>query len=72
MAAQEPERETEFPHRIGKTARRVLAAHGYTRYEELTGTTPAELLKIHGMGRKGIEILREELAVRGLSFADGS
>lgn len=72
MTAHEPEQETEFPPRIGKTARRVLALNGYTRYEQLTRTTPAELLKIHGMGKKGIEILREELSARNLSFADGS
>ncbi|ONI90010.1 hypothetical protein ALI22I_13965 [Saccharothrix sp. ALI-22-I] len=72
MAAGESEPETEFPHRIGKTAKRVLALEGYTRYEQLTKTTPKELLKIHGMGKKGIQILREELAARGLSFGDES
>jgi predicted flap endonuclease-1-like 5' DNA nuclease len=65
-------KRTEFPRRIGKTARRALAEHGYTRYEELTETTPKELLEIHGMGKRGIEILREELAHRDMSFADDS
>ncbi|MEV0679019.1 hypothetical protein AB0I60_21125 [Actinosynnema sp. NPDC050436] len=69
-AVEEP--DTEFPHRIGKVARRVLALNGYTRYEQLTATTAKELLKIHGMGKKGIAILREELAQRGLAFADES
>ncbi|MEU4806482.1 hypothetical protein [Actinosynnema sp. NPDC023587] len=64
------EPETEFPHRIGKTAKRVLLLNGYTRYEQLTSTTAKELLALHGMGNKGITILREELAERGLSFAD--
>jgi DNA-directed RNA polymerase alpha subunit len=63
-------KKTEFPQRLGKTARRVLALAGYTEYGQLTRTTAEELLKIHGMGRKGIEILREELAGRGMSFAD--
>jgi len=70
MAAEEPLEVTEFPHRIGRTARRVLAIEGYTTYEQLTRTTAVELLKIHGMGKKGVAILREELAARGLAFAD--
>jgi predicted flap endonuclease-1-like 5' DNA nuclease len=55
---------------MGKTAPRELAVHGFTRYKQLTKTTAAELLRIHGVGKKAIEILREELAARGLSFAD--
>ncbi len=61
--------ETEFPTRMGKVAPRSLAAHGYTRYEQLTTVTAEELLKIHGVGPKAIRILEEELAARGLSFA---
>lgn len=61
--------ETEFPERMGKVAPRELAAHGYTRYEQLTTVTAKELLKIHGVGQKAIRILEEELAARGLSFA---
>lgn len=60
---------TEFPRRMGKVAPRELAAHGYTRYEQLTSVTPQELLKIHGVGPKAIRILEEELAERGLSVA---
>jgi hypothetical protein len=61
--------ETEFPQRMGKVAPRELASNGYTRYEHLTTVTPKELLKIHGVGPKAIRILEEELAARGLSFA---
>ncbi|WP_184696170.1 hypothetical protein [Saccharothrix tamanrassetensis] len=60
---------TEFPVGIGKTARRVPALNGCTRYDQLTGVTSAELLKIHGVGPKAIRILGEELSARGLSFA---
>jgi hypothetical protein len=76
MAADDPDLEpytgkrTEFPQRIGRTARRALALAGYTRYSQLTTTPAKALLEIHGMGRKGIEILREELASRDMSFAD--
>lgn len=61
---------TEFPRRMGKVASRELALNGYTRYEHLTTVTSAELLKIHGVGPKAIRILEEELAARGLGFAD--
>ncbi|AHH95694.1 hypothetical protein GCM10010174_52830 [Kutzneria viridogrisea] len=68
MAAQDAAEPTEFTPRIGKTARRVLALNGYTRYEQLTRVSSAELLKIHGVGPKAIRILGEELAARGLAF----
>jgi hypothetical protein len=70
MTAEQSSPETEFPQRIGRVARRQLAAHGYTRFAQLTETTPTELLKIHGVGKKGVAILGEELAARGMSFAD--
>ena len=70
MATDDEATESEFPHGIGKVATRELALNDYIRYEQLTGVTAAELLRIHGIGPKAIRILREELADRGLSFAD--
>lgn len=61
---------TEFPAPIGKVARRELAAHGVTRFVQLTDRSARELLEIHGVGPKAIRILREELRSRGLSFRD--
>ncbi len=61
--------ETEFPRSMGRVAPRELALNGYTRFEQLTAVTAKELLKIHGVGPKAIRILEEELATRGLSFA---
>ncbi|MFE3449379.1 hypothetical protein ACFXJ8_10625 [Nonomuraea sp. NPDC059194] len=69
MSTQDAAEPTEFPHVIGNPARRALAQHGYTRYEQLTSVTAAELLKLHGVGPKAIRILTEELAARGLAFA---
>ena len=60
---------TEFPHGIGKVAKRELAGNGYTRYDQLTTVSATTLLAIHGIGPKAIRILTEELAERGLSFA---
>lgn len=61
--------DTEFPHSMGNVSRRELALNGYTRFDQLTSVTPAELLKIHGVGPKAIRILEAELAARGLAFA---
>jgi predicted flap endonuclease-1-like 5' DNA nuclease len=61
--------ETEFPRSMGRVAPRALAAHGYTRFDQLTTVTRTELLAIHGVGPKAIRVLEEELAARGLSFA---
>ena len=62
--------ETEFPGTLGKVAPRALAAHGLTRYAQLTELTEGELLRIHGVGPKAVRILRDELRSRGLSFTD--
>jgi hypothetical protein len=61
---------TEFPHAIGRVAKRELAANGFTRYEHLTRVTPEALLAIHGIGTKAVRILAEELASRGLAFSE--
>lgn len=63
--------ESEFGPSIGKVAKRELAAHGWLTYEQLTTTTPQELLRIHGVGPKAVRILTEELAERGLAFRAG-
>ncbi|WP_203338197.1 hypothetical protein [Nocardioides limicola] len=62
--------ETEFPASMGKVSRRELAAHGLTRFEQLTDRSARELLDIHGVGPKAIRILREELSRRGLRLRD--
>jgi hypothetical protein len=61
--------EDDLP-RIGQPARRALAGAGYHRLEQLTAARAAELLRLHGMGPKAIQILRVALAERGWSFAD--
>ncbi|MFC8683357.1 hypothetical protein ACFT30_17740 [Microbacterium ureisolvens] len=60
--------ESEFTPRIGAVARRELALHGITAYDDLTVRSRAELLAIHGVGPKAVRILAEELAARGQSF----
>lgn len=60
--------DTEFPASLGKVARRELALHGITRFDQLPATTPKELLAIHGIGPNAVRILTEELAARGLEW----
>jgi hypothetical protein len=45
-----------------------LLAAGYTRLEQLTSVSAQGVLALHGMGPKGIRILREELAAQGKAF----
>lgn len=68
-AEQNDHPQTDFP-KISNPALRALNAAGYTRLEQLTLVSEAELLRLHGMGPKAIRILREALSAQGLSFAD--
>ncbi|NJK43537.1 MAG: DNA-binding protein [Pleurocapsa sp. SU_196_0] len=54
---------------MGAPARRALASAGFTRLEDLTRVSEAELSKLHGMGPKAVHLLRETLEAKGLSFA---
>lgn len=67
--AQADEVQHDFP-RTSQPALRALLAAGYTRLDQLTAVTEADLLKLHGMGPKAIRILREALAAQGKSFAE--
>lgn len=60
--------ESEFPPSLGKVARRELAVHGITRFDQLTSRSALDLLRIHGVGPKAVRILAEELHARGLRF----
>jgi len=60
--------EHDFPKGISQPALRALFAAGYTRLEQLTRVKEADLLKLHGMGPKAIELLRKALNARGQSF----
>jgi hypothetical protein len=60
---------TDLP-KLAAPARRALAGAGYTRLEDLTQATEAEVKELHGMGPNAMEALRNALAERGLSFRD--
>jgi DNA-directed RNA polymerase alpha subunit len=62
--------ESDLPPELSRRARQALAAGGYVRLEQLSEISEAELLKLHGMGPKGLDQIRRALAAKGLSFAD--
>ncbi len=62
----------ELPTNIGRPAIRALQAAGYKSLNQLTSTSEAELLKLHGVGPKALRLLKEALEAEGLSFAANS
>lgn len=54
---------------LAAPARRALAGAGINRLEQLTEKTEREIMRLHGMGPKAMEQLRQALAAKGLSFA---
>lgn len=58
----------DFPRGIGKPATSALHHAGYTRLDQLTALSEAELSKLHGVGPKAVGILRAALEAIGLSF----
>jgi hypothetical protein len=71
MKAEQPDQqESDFPAKLSMPARRALLGAGYTRLEQLAGTTEGKLKQLHGMGPRGVDQLRNELALRGLRFAE--
>lgn len=63
------ERERDLPAGLSAPARRALASIGVTRLDQLTDHRAPDVLKLHGMGPKGIRTLRQSLADAGLAFA---
>ena len=59
---------SSLPAKLSQPALRALAGAGIVNLEQLTTVTEAELLKLHGMGPKGIRILRQALADKRLDF----
>lgn len=62
--------ESDLPRSIGAPAQRALAAAGYTQLAQLTSVGAAELLGLHGVGPKAIQLLRAALVAQGLAFAE--
>ena len=67
---QPHQHESDLPAKLAKPARRALIGAGYTRLEQLTKVSEADLKQLHGMGPKAISQLRDALGVLGLSFLE--
>ena len=61
--------ESDFPAGLGKPAQRALAEAGYQRLDQIALISEAELKRLHGVGPKAIDQLRQTLAGQGLAFA---
>ena len=59
----------DFPPGLSQPALRALFGAGYTRLAQLTKATEKEIANLHGMGPKGIRMLKAALAAKGKSFA---
>ena len=55
---------------LAAPARRALAAAGIAGLNDLARTRAADVAALHGVGARGLEIIRQQLSVRGLTFAD--
>lgn len=64
------ETESDFPKGLSKPAQRALTQAGYVRLDQLADVSEAELLKLHGMGPKALELIRNALAEKGKSFPE--
>ncbi len=60
--------KTPIP-KISAPANRALDNAGYTQLEQLAHVTEKEIADLHGMGKKGIDILNKALAEKGFAFA---
>lgn len=57
-----------LPAGLAQPALRALAAAGYTSLDQFTALKEADLLRLHGMGPKAIDVIREALQKLGKSF----
>jgi hypothetical protein len=64
--------QRSLPMGLSKPAQRALAAAGYTNLDRLAEISEAELGRLHGIGPKAMEQLRQALAAAGLSYATKS
>ena len=65
------QQESDLPVVLSAPALRALNGAGYARLEQITRVSETELKKLHGLGPRGIDLLRSALEEKGLSFAEG-
>ena len=62
-------KENHLFSKLSQPAQRALANAGINSLEELAKLTEKELMKLHGIGKSTLPILKEAMADKGLSFA---
>lgn len=60
---------TDLPSGLAKPAIRALTGAGYVSLEQLSKVREEEILLLHGMGPKAMELIKRGLAEKGLDFA---
>jgi hypothetical protein len=70
MMNRHDQQESDLPTELSNPARRALVGAGYVRLEQFTRLSEAEVLRLHGMGPKGVDMIRRALEAQGLSFAN--
>ncbi len=60
---------SDLPVGLSAPALRALNGAGYMRLDHLTRVSEAELKQLHGLGPRGINLLRSALEEKGLAFA---
>ena len=63
--------EKNFLSALSAPARRALENNGIKSIDALSKFTEKEILKLHGIGKSAIPILKIELAKNGLAFKEG-
>jgi hypothetical protein len=58
----------DLPDDLANPARRALLQAGLRRLDQVSAQREADLLKLHGIGPKAIEQLRQALGARGKTF----
>lgn len=59
-----------FPEYLAKPAQRALINAGIASLKELTKFSELEILKLHGMGRSGLGLIKKDLKEKGWAFAE--
>ncbi len=57
-----------FPPGLSQPALRALAGAGYTRLDQFAKARAEDLVRLHGMGPKAIELIRAALKEHGKSL----
>jgi hypothetical protein len=60
---------SDLPAGLSQPAQRALAGAGIQNLEQLSRFSENEVKNLHGIGPRGIELLKQAMAEKGLAFA---